>query len=169
MPGGPTRVTSRVLSRIKRVRKAPISCSRPIRGVTGAGKFAGDRNGARTDVDRSARAKSTNARCFSGAMSSALASNSAIWQDGRRSPDSIFCSVDTAHPTRRASSACVKSSDLRRCLSHAPNEIEAFIIVCHDNELRLGRTRIDLLYHYFVWKSVCVWASIRLRACASME
>src|SRR5205823_1682531 len=50
------------------------------------------------------------------------ASSSAICLDGRRSPDSIFSMVGREQPTHSASRSCVRSTPLRRCLSHCPND-----------------------------------------------
>jgi hypothetical protein len=55
-------------------------------------------------------------------MAIAIANRSAICTEARKSSASIFRNVIAAHPTRRASSSCVKSISRRRCRTYPPND-----------------------------------------------
>ena len=70
----------------------------------------------------SARAAWANARRRSLGSSRHCISRSARWGDGRRSSASILRIVTVEQPARRASSAWLSSSTIRRSFSHFPNE-----------------------------------------------
>ena len=85
------------------------------------GGLSGFKTGRRSRFE-SPRATRIKVGFSSFEISRASANNPASCLDGLRSPDSILRRAKTEQPARSASSYWVRSSILRRCLSHSPNK-----------------------------------------------
>ena len=162
-PPGPVSVTSRTSARRSRATSAATSRSRPSNGVgasgsartvpRGGGAAASGASGptcvgaGSRSTPRPPRATSRKVARTSGASCNWSARRAAICLEGRRSSVSSLRSVPSAQPTRSASSACVRSSALRRRPIHAPNEAGSSMAAScrHGRSLRrAGRRGVQL-------------------------